>query len=1165
MILEKNLNNNYNNTNLDTNLSIDFFPDIEEIDLEFKLNKKEISELKNTYLPKYYTKYINNISQYPSQEKNDFIFNKLNWKWNDNENIIFNDFKSFNFTAFFESYWNIDISNNNIFLNILNKILIDTNDDNLNKIWKKIYKWDKNINFKKIITSSENSAQIFFIKLFSYIQKKSKLNLYDERSHPYLSMYIMIFLKTGKIPNFKTIQWLFNNIINNQNNIINPNIQYLDNSKIIDTQINITKNNIMITNINNTIINKNKTIQDIQKINILINNFNTLTETQENELFDLLEKQNTLEELTNKKNEYLKKYNEYLTQHNMTKQEIIKYQSDLEFLLLNYFNELRIYTQLMYNDWFLDTTTKEKIIKDINIFINNINISTDQSKIFENNENIAQTFKNINIIKTELFPYNNTQYWINLSNTQKNIIKNAQINKRIYFYRNHPNNKNYYYNYLKQHPDFAKNEPWTYPAFNSKTILKSIENSYNDLLNNQIITKNWKKYLKIDDTDKEWYEIINYNWTDYVKTKSWQNQSIFIPLSMFKIKKEYLISFLYNDSHLWQPMAQRAFKTKNPWNVWNIDNWNNSFFNTREDWITASSKNLTQRLKCYLLTFPWYYPSVYELARNQSNVNKTKIINQNNTIIYNWENIILLSNSISNTTNKTYNTFINSVWFYKLKKTWYDRWKYKKYTYNTTQYWITIQPDWSYMTWKNWWNNVLQISNKIYNTNQIIQDQYYNYYWNIINWENNRKQIKDNTIKINNTMNSLSQSQQQTTNIQNNINTINKQIDDINKYINSLKKNINKNNTEIENLKTEIENLKTIIEQEEEKLNKQLELQYLQNMNIFLIEIWSLTHSDIKNNKKTFNNYTNNTKKILIKQKKELEQEIKNIKKQQKNINNTNQIQNLQIEIYEKQFNIDQINKQIDNINKKQTKIIFDENFSILKNINWKNIKITYDINEWFILNEYPNWDITIWWINFELNFLNDNTRWIWDSIWATMHFRNISKNIKQWIKGEYKWFKNMNFYSWYTSTQIKNKFNNNILPNFKNMKNNWQELPKYFFIECWFNDIYLNNWETKKNIEYMIDEIKKLWITPIVSLMYTPKSLKYKWFTDKILPQIIELQTKYQDNNVLFINFDNIVKQNISQKRFFRADWLHPTQRWAIQLNAYLQLEILEYETQNK
>lgn len=83
---------------------------------------------------------------------------------------------------------------------------------------------------------------------------------------------------------------------------------------------------------------------------------------------------------------------------------------------------------------------------------------------------------------------------------------------------------------------------------------------------------------------------------------------------------EYLLWFMQNDSRLWTDW-NRAIKNHNPWNVWNTDDWKNTYFETWADWVNACAENLNIRIDAYFKAkkehnWKWFndFPTPKELA-----------------------------------------------------------------------------------------------------------------------------------------------------------------------------------------------------------------------------------------------------------------------------------------------------------------------------------------------------------------------------------------------------------------------------------------------------------------------------------------------------------------------------------------------------------------------
>lgn len=79
-----------------------------------------------------------------------------------------------------------------------------------------------------------------------------------------------------------------------------------------------------------------------------------------------------------------------------------------------------------------------------------------------------------------------------------------------------------------------------------------------------------------------------------------------------KVPIEFILAFCQNDSTYWT-IWDRAKRTKNPWNVGNKNNWSNTYYKTRSEWVIACWKHIQQLINKYY-TFFGKLPTIWELA-----------------------------------------------------------------------------------------------------------------------------------------------------------------------------------------------------------------------------------------------------------------------------------------------------------------------------------------------------------------------------------------------------------------------------------------------------------------------------------------------------------------------------------------------------------------------
>lgn len=196
------------------------------------------------------------------------------------------------------------------------------------------------------------------------------------------------------------------------------------------------------------------------------------------------------------------------------------------------------------------------------------------------------------------------------------------------------------------------------------------------LLENRILKKNITPQKKVEDKNEEKTdngsktEIITENKTNNELLKqnieTELNKYVWCPLTAemiiisaqkHKVPVEYIMAIMRNDSHYGTKWL--GAKTHNPGNVGNTDDGSTKNWWTRENGVDAVAKNLARRIKEYQNIYGNSMPSIKELANNQ------------------WP---------------------DKKWFLS------SQWNYKKKNKERLG---------AYMTAKNWWDNVENISNQL--------------------------------------------------------------------------------------------------------------------------------------------------------------------------------------------------------------------------------------------------------------------------------------------------------------------------------------------------------------------------------------------------------------------------------------------------------------------
>ena len=79
---------------------------------------------------------------------------------------------------------------------------------------------------------------------------------------------------------------------------------------------------------------------------------------------------------------------------------------------------------------------------------------------------------------------------------------------------------------------------------------------------------------------------------------------------------EYIMAIVKNDSSYWT--SWKWAKTKNPWNVWNMDDWSERKFSTWQEWLDAATKVIKERVDEYQKVYGKDdYPWIKNLVENR--------------------------------------------------------------------------------------------------------------------------------------------------------------------------------------------------------------------------------------------------------------------------------------------------------------------------------------------------------------------------------------------------------------------------------------------------------------------------------------------------------------------------------------------------------------------
>ena len=118
----------------------------------------------------------------------------------------------------------------------------------------------------------------------------------------------------------------------------------------------------------------------------------------------------------------------------------------------------------------------------------------------------------------------------------------------------------------------------------------------------------------------------------------WELDSVNSPLTAdniiqssktYNMPVEYIMAIVKNDSSYWT--AWKWARTKNPWNVWNTDDWSERTFDTWQEWLDAATKVIKDRVVEYQKVYSNnQYPWIKYLVENRWPDGKWFLSNQKN-------------------------------------------------------------------------------------------------------------------------------------------------------------------------------------------------------------------------------------------------------------------------------------------------------------------------------------------------------------------------------------------------------------------------------------------------------------------------------------------------------------------------------------------------------
>ena len=150
----------------------------------------------------------------------------------------------------------------------------------------------------------------------------------------------------------------------------------------------------------------------------------------------------------------------------------------------------------------------------------------------------------------------------------------------------------------------------------------------------------WSEWSE-DNKPEEKAENLNY-WEDLSNAKKavvkWELDSVQSPITTdniiessktYNMPVEYIMAIIKNDSSYWT--AWKWAETKNPWNVWNMDDGSTKKFDSWQEWLNAATKVLKDRVDEYQKVYGKEgYPWIKYLVENRWPDGKWFLSNQKN-------------------------------------------------------------------------------------------------------------------------------------------------------------------------------------------------------------------------------------------------------------------------------------------------------------------------------------------------------------------------------------------------------------------------------------------------------------------------------------------------------------------------------------------------------
>ncbi len=150
----------------------------------------------------------------------------------------------------------------------------------------------------------------------------------------------------------------------------------------------------------------------------------------------------------------------------------------------------------------------------------------------------------------------------------------------------------------------------------------------------------WSEWSE-DNKPEEKAENLNY-WEDLSNAKKavvkWELDSVQSPITTdniiessktYNMPVEYIMAIIKNDSSYWT--AWKWAETKNPWNVWNMDDGSTKKFDSWQEWLNAATKVLKDRFDEYQKVYgKEEYPWIKYLVENRWPDGKWFLSNQKN-------------------------------------------------------------------------------------------------------------------------------------------------------------------------------------------------------------------------------------------------------------------------------------------------------------------------------------------------------------------------------------------------------------------------------------------------------------------------------------------------------------------------------------------------------